>query len=159
MQTFKDSSGREWTFRVTVGAIARVKGSLGINLADPQLGEPPLLTRLETDQELLASTMYALLAPDIEAAGLTPDKFAECLDGEAFGAAHDAFWEELRDFFQKSKRSNLAEMISAQLRVLRKATEASATRVQALNIDKLVEKAFGADVGNSPASVGLTPQT
>ena len=68
MKTFTDSSGRTWTIAVTVDAIKRVEGLIkGVNLANLTSGDPPLLTRLETDVVLLCDVIFALVKPQADA--------------------------------------------------------------------------------------------
>lgn len=110
MRTFKDSAGRSWTISITVDAIKRVMGSVGVNLSELHGGDPPLIVRLEADAVLLFDVIYQLIAPQASAVGVTPEQFAVSIDTQSVGPAATAFWEELADFFQ-SLRPAIRQMI------------------------------------------------
>jgi hypothetical protein len=54
MKTFNDAAGRTWTISLNLGTAIAVKDALGIDLLQPEQGDPPLLTRLGTDELLLS---------------------------------------------------------------------------------------------------------
>ena len=47
MQVFKDNANRDWSLSLTIGTAMKVKDQLGVDLLQPEVGEPPLLTRLD----------------------------------------------------------------------------------------------------------------
>ena len=110
MRTFKDAAGRTWNLSITVDAIKRVMGSVGVNLSELHAGEPPLIVRLEADAILLFDVIFQLVAPQASAVGVTAEQFAASIDAKSVGPAATAFWEELADFFQ-SLRPAMRAMI------------------------------------------------
>lgn len=62
MKTFTDAAGRTWTLALNLGTAMAVKDKLGIDLLQPEAGDPPLLTRLGTDEMLLGEMFSTLLA-------------------------------------------------------------------------------------------------
>jgi hypothetical protein len=66
MKTFTDAAGRTWTLALNLGTAMAVKAKLGIDLLQPEAGDPdsggPLLTQLGTDEMLLGEMFSTLLA-------------------------------------------------------------------------------------------------
>ena len=164
MRTFTDSQGREWQIAITVGSIKRVQDLLDVNLAEitsplRDSGGPPLLTRLEIDIVLLCDVIYTLVKPQADEAGITDEQFGATLGGEAIRAAHDAFWEELADFFRSLSHTDQAKAIDKQLQLVAAVTDKAVQKIDDLQIDDVVEQAFTESAGNSPASSVSIPPT
>lgn len=158
MKTFTDSAGRTWTIAITVDAIKRVEGLIkGVNLANLTSGDPPLLTRLETDVVLLRDVIFALVKPQAEQQSVTDEEFGKALGGEAIMAAHDAFWQELTDFFRQLRRTDTARAIEKQAALVRATVEAIEQRVETLDTSAVIEKALGSSAGSWPESPASTP--
>lgn len=155
MKTFTDSAGHTWTVAITVDAIKRVQGLVGINLAritEPiKPNEPPLLTVLETDLMLLVDTIYAIVQPQAETAGITGAQFGAALGGDAISAAHDAFWAKLADFFRGLRRMDHARAIEKQLAMVQTAARAADRRIEQIDVDAIVESTLGSSASSSPA--------
>ena len=113
MKTFVDTAGRAWTLSLTLGSAMRVKDTLGVDLLQPEVGEPPLLTRLGTDEMMLGEVICSLLAGQFEACSVTEQQVREAFDGKTLLAAQKAFYEELVDFFRKLGRTDLAKAVDA----------------------------------------------
>lgn len=110
--TFTDTAGRTWLVDLTIGAARRVKNLLGVNLLDPAGGDPPLITRLHTDLELLFDVIFVTVKPQADALKLTDEQFAEAMGGDAAYSAYRAFMGgALVDFFRELKRPDVARMI------------------------------------------------
>ena len=67
MKTFTDAAGRTWTIALNLGTAMAVKDKLGVDLLQPEAGDPPLLTRLGTDELLLGEVLCALLGEQFDA--------------------------------------------------------------------------------------------
>lgn len=157
MKTFCDSQGRTWALSITIDAIKRVQGLCNVNLAKLMDGEPPLLTRLEADIELLCNVIYALVKPAADLQQITDEQFGAALGGEAIIAAHDAFWSELADFFRSLRRSELVKAIRVQHAMVEAAVKAADARIEAIDVEALVRSTLGNSAGNSPASSASIP--
>ena len=145
MKTFTDVAGRIWSIDITVDAIRRVQGLCNINLADLTAsgsGDQPLLTRLETDIVLLCDVIFSLVQPQAERQGVTDVDFGRSLGGEGIAQAHDAFWEELRDFFQKLRRHDQARAIDKQIDLVKATVAAVDQRINDIDPRKLVDEAL-----------------
>ncbi|NLW83534.1 MAG: hypothetical protein GXY41_03870 [Phycisphaerae bacterium] len=156
MKTFNDAAGRTWTITLTLGTAMHVKTKLEIDLLQPEAGEPPLLTRLGTDEMLLGEVLCALLESQFEAHKVTDADVRNAFDGKTLLAAQKAFYEELTDFFQSRGRMDRAKAVAAQARLIEKATAAVETKIDTMDLDRLVD---GALSGNWPEPSASTPET
>ena len=157
MKTFTDSAGRAWTLALTIDAAKRVKSLLDVNLLELEAGDPPLLTRLGTDVILLCDTIFALVKPQADAAGVTDEQFAAAMGGDAILAAQTAFYGELVDFFRKLGRTDLAKAVDAQRRMIDLAVQRIETRIDRLDLEAAIETTLGEPSTNSPPSLASTP--
>lgn len=158
MRTFNDNAGRTWTIAVNVDGIKRVEGLIkGVNLANLTHGDPPLLTRLETDIVLLCDVIFALVKPQADQLGVTDEEFGKAMGGDAIIAAHDAFWEELTGFFRQLRRTDTARAIEKQAALVKATVAAIEQRVETLDTDAVIQKALGGSAGNSPESSASIP--
>jgi len=154
MKTFCDRSGRTWTVTLSLGTAMAVKAKLGVDLLQPEAGDPPLLTRLGTDEMLLGEVLCAMLEPQFEAQGVTVDDVRAGFDGQTLLAAQKAFYEELIDFFQSRGRTDRAKAVAKQVKMIDAAVAAVETRIDALDIDQTIR---GAMSGESPEALASTP--
>ena len=153
MKTFTDSAGRTWTINITVDAIKRVKDLVGVNLADVTEGDPPLLTRLETDLVLLCDVIYALIKPQADqhpSGGISDEQFGQALGGDAILAAHDAFWGALSDFFHQLRRLDQVRAIEKQQKLVGVAVAAADKQIEGIDLDKLVDEAMAGALEGEP---------
>jgi len=158
MKTFNDNAGRTWTISITVDAIKRVEGLIkGVNLANLTDGDPPLLTRLETDLVLLCDVIFALVKPQAEQLGVSDEEFGKAMGGDAIMAAHDAFWEELTGFFRQLRRTDTARAIEKQAALVKATVEAIEQRVENFDTSAVIQKALGNSAGSSPESPASIP--
>ena len=153
MKTFTDSAGRTWTISITVDAIKRVKDLVGVNLADVTEGDPPLLTRLETDLVLLCDVIYALIKPQADqhpSGGISDEQFGQALGGDAILAAHDAFWGALSDFFHQLRRLDQVRAIEKQQKLVGVAVAVADKQIDGIDLDKLVSEAMDGALDGEP---------
>ena len=155
MKTFNDAAGRTWTIALTLGTAMYVKNKLEIDLLQPEAGEPPLLTRLGTDEMLLGEVLCALLESQFAAHNVTDADVRNAFDGKTLLAAQKAFYDELTDFFQSRGRMDRAKAVAAQARLIEKATAAVETKIDTMDLDRLVD---GVLSGNWPEPSALTPE-
>jgi hypothetical protein len=157
MKTFADSTGRTWQISLTVDAIKRVKNLLQIDLTEPLLGQPPLMTRLALDVLLLCDVLYVLVKPQADAAGVSDEAFGASLGGEAITGAHDALMEVWTDFFQNLRRTHLVTAIRKQTDLVKAAVAAGEQRMERLDPAAQVAAIFGDSSTSPPASSASIP--
>lgn len=153
MKTFNDAAGRTWTIALNLGTAIFVKDKLGIDLLRPEDGDPPLLTRLGTDEMLLGEVLCALLEPQFEKHNITDAQVRMAFDGSTLLAAQKAFYEELVDFFRSRGRTDRAKAVLTQSRLIETATAAIETKIDAMDIEQMID---GALSGSLPVPSALT---
>ena len=160
MKTFTDAAGRTWTLALNLGTALSVKEKLGIDLLQLEAGDPPLLTRLGTEELLLGEVLCALLEGQLEAHKVGPQDVRAAFDGRTLLAAQQAFYEELIDFFRQRGRTDRARALATQLKLIEAGVKAVETRIEALDVEKTVESALGTPgerSGSSPGPSGSIP--
>jgi hypothetical protein len=155
MKSFTDAAGRTWTLALTLGTALHVKNKLAIDLLQPEAGEPPLLTRLGTDEMLLGEVLCALLESQFETHKVTDADVRMAFDGKTLLAAQKAFYDELTDFFQSRGRMDRAKAVAAQARLIEKATAAVESKIDTMDLDRIID---GALSGSFPEPSASTPQ-
>jgi len=118
MHTFVDSKGETWDLCITAGTIKRCADLLKVDLGDPMRGDPPLLTRFDTDIMFMVDLLWAICKPLAKEKQVDEEQFAERLSGDALQSAHDAFYEELLDFFRSLHKTNVVEAIKRQREII-----------------------------------------
>jgi len=147
MKTFTDTAGRTWTLSLTLGTAMAVKAKLDVDLLQPEAGDPPLLTRLGTDEMLLGEVLCAMLEKQFETHKVTDDDVRAAFDGQTLLAAQKAFYEELIDFFRSRGRNDRAKAVAKQMAMIDAAVTAIETRIDGIDVDETIA---GAISGESP---------
>lgn len=142
MQVFKDNANRDWTLSLNIGTAMKVKDRLGVDLLQPEVGDPPLLTRLGTDEMLLAQVIATLLESQFELHKIDAEQIYECFDGPTFARAHEAFYQELIDFFQQRGRQDRATAVRKQMKMIQAGVTAATTKIDEINVQSVIEDAI-----------------
>jgi len=161
MTKFTDAKGREWHITLSLGMAMRIKDELDVDLLQPEAGDPPLLTRLGTEEILLGQVLCVFLSDQFELHGLTETDVKYGFDGATLLAAQQAFYEELGDFFRSRGRSDRAKAITKQVALITAAVKANETRIDGFDVsetirDALSESSPGTMSGESPAASAST---
>lgn len=147
MHQFTDTQGRAWQIVLNLGTALGVKTALDVDLLAPEAGEPPLITRLTTDEFLLGSVICQLLARQMEAYKLTEADVLAAFDGATLLAAQEAFFAELVGFFQSRGRLDRAAAVTKHAALMQAAIRTAHSRVEAIQEEKVVGETFGASPG------------
>jgi len=155
MKTFTDTAGRTWTITLNLGTAMTVKDKLGIDLLQPEVGDPPLLTRLGTDELLLGEVICCLLGSQLEAHKVTDADVRAGFDGATLLAAQKAFYEELVDFFRSRGRADRARAVETQAAMIEAAVKAIEERIGEMDVQEVISDAIssqatGRETGSSP---------
>ena len=142
MKTFTDAAGRTWTISLNLGTAMMVKDRLGVDLLQPEQGDPPLITRLGTDEMLLGEVLCALLGNQFEAHKVTDTDVRASFDGATLLSAQQAFYEELIDFFRSRGRADRARAVETQMKLIAKAVKAIETRIEQFDMDAVIDGAM-----------------
>jgi len=114
MRAFKDKAGREWRIEANFGSYARVKSSTGVKLYDIATESRESLVQL-ADAFTLGSVVWAMIEPQAEASGVTPEQFYEAVDGQVLNDAYSALIDEMI-FFCPTRQRKVLEMAVAKVR-------------------------------------------
>ena len=148
MKVFADSTNKQWEISLTIGSAKRVKSLVGIDLLQPESGDPPLLTRLGTDEMLLCDIIYCLVKPQADAAEVTDEHFGGLLGGEVILAAQTALYEELIDFFQQRGRTDRSRAVAAQKQMIELAIQNADQQIAQIDLSAELSKASGSSSTN-----------
>ena len=148
MQVFKDNANRDWSISLTIGSAMKVKERLGIDLLQPEVGNPPLLTRLGTDEMLLAQVIAMLLESQFELHKIDAEQIYQCFDGPTFARAHEAFYKELIDFFQNRGRADRAKAVEKQMEMIQSGIKAAEAKLDEIDVDKVISEALATPISN-----------
>jgi len=142
MKTFTDKSGRIWEIAITLGAAKRLRDKLDIDLLQPEQGDPPLLTRLGTDEILLGEVLCELLSGQFDAHGVGADDIMDAFDGATLLAAQDAFYEDLVDFFRGRGRTDRSRAVETQAEIIRLAIAKAEMKIEQIDMTTLIDGAM-----------------
>jgi hypothetical protein len=144
MKMFRDKNSREWKIEINIGAVKRVRDLLKLDLLESgQENKIPALTQLGTDIVALIDTIFVIVKPQADQAGISDEQFAEAIGGQAGFDATNAFYEELADFFQSLGRNELAKATRAQKKMLELTIQRLEIVADQINPENEVEKIFG----------------
>lgn len=116
--SFKDSTGREWRVKITMGTALDVLEALGVDLLNPTSRDDGKLSAVDvltSDPSTLAQVVFYCVSPYSD-----KKTFLDHLDGAALKSASDAFWRAYENFFAAAGRADVARAIES------KASEAKA---------------------------------
>jgi len=151
MKTFKDKADRNWTIGINLAVAKRLRDTLNVDLLQPEIGDPPLLTRLGTDEILLGEVLCVLLADQFEAHKVSADDVMAAFDGQTLLAAQEAFYEDLVDFFRGRGRTDRAKAVARQAEMIAAMVIRVEKKIDQIDIDEVIDGIDGKESGDSPA--------
>ena len=154
MKTFTDAANRSWSLTLNLGTAMAVKDKLGVDLLQPESGDPPLLTRLGTDEMLLGEVLCAMLEGQFVTHKVTDADVRNSFDGQTLLAAQKAFYEELIDFFRSRGRNDRAKAVAKQMAMIDAAVTAIETTIDGISVEETIA---GAMSGASQAASDSGP--
>ncbi|WP_437226007.1 hypothetical protein SH661x_004357 [Planctomicrobium sp. SH661] len=169
MKSFTDRQGRSWTIEINYTSLRRVHALTGINLTRIVDPHSNVMEQLTGDPFVLFDCLVAVLQPQLDEKGLSPEQFGEALDEESGDKASMALIEAIIDFFPEGKRMLLRRALTKvltaaerrQLATLDQALQAveSPEFNQAIEtaLDEAGRSIVSSSATNSPASSALTP--
>ena len=138
MSKFTDSAGREWEIEVSLGMQKRV-----LKDAEFDLFEADDHIAMSVDPCKIGMVLYSVLQPQIEAAGLSPEEFANGFDGNTCDEAMRALQEALVAFFLKAspaKGRMLEACLSKTAEILEKSSSLAAEKMSSSSMDEIMAK-------------------
>ncbi len=111
MPSFRDAAGKTWEVRVDVAAVKRALDLANVDLRVIESGKT--LAELALDPVKLVDTLYAIVKPQVDAAGLSDEQFAGLFAGDVLEQAATALIDGIIDFFPASQRRALTKLRTA----------------------------------------------
>lgn len=158
MGTFKDTTGREWTITLTVGALKRIRSVAGLDLM-PLFGgqdkqESEAVRTLLLDPMRMADVVYAALKPQLDEAQINDEAFGELLAGPVLAAAAEAFLDASTVFIGATQGDAAASFlrVATTKRDEARATAWSqaATKLAALDVADRVKREMDGKLFTAP---------
>jgi hypothetical protein len=146
MKTFKDKADRNWTIGINLAVAKRLRDTINVDLLQPEIGDPPLLTRLGTDEILLGEVLCVLLSDQFEAHKVTADDVLAAFDGQTLLAAQEAFYEDLVDFFRGRGRTDRAKAVAKQAEMIAATVARVEEKIDEIDIDEVIDGAMSGDL-------------
>jgi hypothetical protein len=160
MRHFTDNEGRQWSFRLDVSVIRRVRTMASCNLLAIFDKADDVLGRLGMDPILLADVLYAICKPEADARNVTDEDFGRALYGQAIADATDALLEALADFFEPRRARLLRAILTKMQKVRNTAQEMIEAKLESGAIEAEIQQALQSasePSGKPPGSSASTP--
>ena len=103
MPTFTDLDNRQWTVKITVADVNRVRDTLTINLLDVLEDDARILGEIMGNLSLLVDVVWCVCQKQAREQNVTVDQFAEGMGGDVLLRAADSLMEALIDFFPQAR--------------------------------------------------------
>jgi len=158
MKQFTDSKGDTWDIEVNGGTVKRVSDLLEIDLGQPLSGDPPLITRFDTDIVFKVNLLCAVCHTQIVGRNVGEVEFAERLSGKALQSASDVFWQELALFFLSLGRKEVVGVMRKQREIVSDAIRRATEAIESGALEEAVSKELAA-LGDSAASTPQSPES
>jgi len=140
--TFRDTEGREWSLRLDVATLRRVRDLTTVDLGK-LFADPRQLAALHDDIILFVDVLYAIVKPAADARNVTDIQFGESLAGDVLEGAVLAFECAVVDFLpERDRRAVLRQLIDGN----RAAQKQAVLRIQNAIRDGLIEQGIAAQL-------------
>lgn len=152
MRQFTDDQGTVWTLEILIGEIPRLEQETGVHLL--QLDQPieedkekwrdgegrvmSGVQRLMFDLPLLYRVIYALCVDQVKELGLDPRGFGRRV-ASVHQEAYDAFFLELRDFFQMIRQTAAATFVGKQQLMIQQMQQALTGIYEKIDMGEIVD--------------------
>ncbi len=154
MQSFTDSSGRDYSISLTLGAVKAVAAAAKVDLLDVYDSNPLVGSRSKPiDVIAVIDVVYLLCRKDCERHGVDDVQFSEAMGAAHMQAAVDAFYAEWTDFFRALNRPDSAKVIQKTRELLKVASMAAEARMDQIDLQGIVDKIIGKIPGAGAADL------
>lgn len=143
MAAFKDAMQREWTLRLTYGAVLDILETTGADLRTLDKASEAL-DRMRLDSDLLFHAIWVLIGKQAQVRHVSVREFADAIEGETLPLAHIALTEAVANFFLPQFGP-----VATQALIQTGVTE-RAMRLAAESITKAMEETLTATSGSKP---------
>lgn len=134
--TFKDAAGRTWTLALSIGKARRIKDATAVDFG--AVADGRVFLELGADPFKLCAVLFLLCEAQADLQNVTPEAFAEALDGEAIDAAMEALIAAIVLFTRAPMRGAMERVIATTLAAQAKSMEAVERWTEA-NAERIAE--------------------
>ena len=131
---FKDSEGREWYVKLTVGAVDRV-----LDLCQIDLYEEDDWGKVLKDPRVACAVLGAVLLPNLEQRNVSTEQFRDSLDGDSAFAGIAALHEAIVNFTPPALRATRKKILDKINETIEAQAKAEEQRLNSGVIDKLIK--------------------
>lgn len=157
MRIFTDDAGHEWTIRINVAQVKRLRAALGVDLLSLHEDGCKGFTALMSDLVLLVDVLYVLCRDEATQRCVSDEDFGAGLAGESLEQATVAFLAELTDFFPDARaRAALKTVVEKSNLLKAKLLDLTEAELEAMDLDSEAKK-LSAGFGNGQAPSASTP--
>ena len=153
---FTDTEGRDWSLRLDVATLRRVRDLTSVDLGK-LFSDPQQLANLHNDIILFVDVLFAIVKPTADARGVSDIQFGQSLAGDVLESAVLAFETSVVDFLpERDRRAVLRQLIDGN----RAAQKQAVMRIQNAIRDGLIEQGISeqmATLDQMLAALGLPP--
>lgn len=160
MREFKDNEGRPWRLAITVGAAARVKDMVQIDIVEEEQQADGSIRKIDrripfdlidvssigralevirSRYTTIGEVLYAILCRQVDERKLTREDFLDGLRGDSLEAAQKALEEELVDFFPLRLRRMIAQLVSRMDELQAELANRAEAQLQQTTVQSLLE--------------------
>lgn len=144
---FRDSREREWNLAISIGVARRIRADVGVDFG--KVADGKLFIELSSNPEKLAGALWLMVERQAEQKGVTPEDFAEALDGNAIDGAMEALQEAIVNFTPSHLRTPVKTMLAKTMVAQTKTANAAVTWIEA-NADQLMNEEIAKAVTKLP---------
>jgi hypothetical protein len=159
MGSFKDKTGHDWLFHISVGSIKRCQDLCKLSPLDIVKQDSDLLAELPANPEMLANVLYACCKPEADAQHITDEQFGELLNADSLDDGWEALKIEVVGFSQKSKRPLLKLALSKQQEIETRTVELAMAKMNDPRVMQQIEAEMESRMDAALHLNGLTPAT
>ena len=145
MHSFKDTEGREWHVKITLGIARDLKDQTEIDLLDGKA----LLTAA-ADPYVMGQVLWVVCQKQATSRNLSPEDFAAAFDGDVVTEATDALVEASIDFFPKARRPAIQKAFEKMKAMEQAGMERVLVELDDPELESRILGQFGSTSGGSP---------
>jgi hypothetical protein len=158
MASFSDQTGRVWQVVISPYEYRKLKNQLDLDLYDVVDAEKmkAIISRLESDDCLLAEALWLICEDDAKAQGIGRRDFERALQGEALNQGWLAILEAQTDFFKRPEQREVARKLLEFVRAVNQRMEPIVSRISERDVQQAA-KTFVDSVTNLLEASESTP--
>ncbi len=137
MHQFKDSEGRPWQVVLNGYQLKRLKEQIDFDARDHQS-----ILRAADDPVLLCNVLFLLCEDQAKSKCISDEDFGRALGGDAIDDATEAYLLESTDFFPRSQRPALKQVLKTMKSYKERATTLATEKLNSPAMKKLVTNAM-----------------